>query len=496
MHFHKHIISIFVSSLFALTVNQAQAAEHKVIDHQNAKLANMGLNSMIGLNKNYEFRTIKTIKLPNGKVKHRIAQFYNNVRVFGESIAITTTNAGAQAELFGSYLASIEKDVIATTPKLSQSDVIELMLNKIKVGNEAGIENKQADLFIMQDVNKKARLVYRISFMLNSDHPSRPSFIIDANTGEIIKQWDGLTTREAVGPGGNEKVGKYYYGKDYGPLEVNLRCQMSTPNVSTYNMNGRLVGGILYKFDCPENTYKEINGAYSPLNDAHYFGNVVFDMYKEWFDTAPLNTKLKLRVHFGKNFENAFWNGQQMTFGDGASRFYPLVSLDVVSHEVSHGFTEQNSGLTYSEQSGGINEAFSDMAGEASKYFANANKAKRNDWLVGSSITKEITALRYFEDPTLDGQSIGNAEDYYDGLDVHYSSGVYNKAFYTLATKSDWNVEKAFRVFVLANQMYWNENSNFITAACGVKKAADDLGFDSQAVIDAFNVVGVDARCS
>ena len=74
-----------------------------------------------------------------------------------------------------------------------------------------------------------------------------------------------------------------------------------------------------------------------------------------------------------------------MTFGDGATRFYPLVSLDVSSHEVSHGFTEQNSGLIYRGQSGGINEAFSDMAGEA----AEAYFKEENDFLIGYSIFKK-----------------------------------------------------------------------------------------------------------
>ena len=139
---------------------------------------------------------------------------------------------------------------------------------------------------------------------------------------------------------------------------------MTSPNVDTLNMNHATTGGAIHQFTCPENTVKEINGAYSPLNDAHYFGNVVFDMYRNWYNTAPLTFKLKMRVHYSRNYENAFWDGSQMTFGDGATTFYPLVSLDVAAHEVSHGFTEQNSGLVYSGQSGGINEAFSDMAGK------------------------------------------------------------------------------------------------------------------------------------
>ena len=136
-------------------------------------------------------------------------------------------------------------------------------------------------------------------------------------------------------------------------------CTMQNSNVKTVNLNHGTSGSSAYSYTCPRNTVKEINGAYSPLNDAHFFGNVVFNMYNDWIGTPPLTFQLSMRVHYSNNYENAFWNGSSMTFGDGASRFYPLVSLDVSSHEVSHGFTEQNSNLVYSGRSGGLNEAFS-----------------------------------------------------------------------------------------------------------------------------------------
>ena len=166
--------------------------------------------------------------------------------------------------------------------------------------------------------------------------------------------------------------------------------------------------------------------------DAHYFGNVVFNMYNAYLGVRPISQKLLMRVHYSSNYENAFWDGTAMHFGDGASTFYPLVSLDVASHEVSHGFTEQNSNLTYSGQSGGMNEAFSDMAGEAAEFYMKG----KNDWMVGYEIFKGTGALRYMDNPTKDGASIDHASKYTSSLDVHYSSGVYNKAFYLLATKA------------------------------------------------------------
>jgi Zn-dependent metalloprotease len=171
----------------------------------------------------------------------------------------------------------------------------------------------------------------------------------------------------------------------------------------------------------------------------------------------------------------------------GASTFYPLVSLDVSAHEVSHGVTEQRSGLVYSGESGGMNEAFSDRAGEAAENFMNGT----NDWMVGEQIFKASGALRYMDLPSKDGRSIDDASQMTANLDVHYSSGVYNRAFYTLATTSGWSVKDAFTVMLRANSLYWTANATFSTGACGVESAAADLGFSAADVTTAFGVVGV-----
>jgi len=262
-------------------------------------------------------------------------------------------------------------------------------------------------------------------------------------------------------------------------------CTMSNTNVRSIDLDGSQ--NQPFSYNCYRNTYKYINGAYSPINDAHYFGGVIFNMYSDWYNTAPLTFQLTMKVHYGTKYENAFWDGSAMNFGDGANTFYPLVSLDVSSHEVSHGFTEQNSGLVYDGQSGGINEAFSDMAGEAAQFYMNGS----NDFEVGAEIFKGSGALRYMYNPPLDGASIGSANDYYSGLDVHYSSGVFNKAFYVLATTAGWDTHKAFDVFVKANQDYWTPNVTFVQAAEGVRDAASDLGYSTTDVEAAFAAVDV-----
>ncbi|MDX7901557.1 M4 family metallopeptidase [Aeromonas media] len=432
-----------------------------------------------------EFRKVRAVTLPNGQQRIRYEQTWQGIPVWGQVLVADQALGGQVNQVSGTMLRKIDADLTGPAVALSASDAA------LKARSGAKGSNEQVKLFVMQDETGQARLVYLVSWLAASKEPSRPFVMIDAQTGSELKRWEGINHKDATGPGGNVKTGKYFYGADFGPLKVDDSCRMSSTNVDTINLNHATSGGAVHQFSCPENTVKEINGAYSPLNDAHYFGNVVFDMYRNWYNTAPLSFKLKMRVHYSRNYENAFWDGSQMTFGDGATTFYPLVSLDVAAHEVSHGFTEQNSGLVYSGQSGGINEAFSDMAGEAAENYMKGS----NDWLVGAQIFKGNGSLRYFEDPTRDGSSIGHASDYYDGIDVHHSSGVYNRAFYLLANTSGWHTRKAFEVFVLANRLYWGPNTTFDQGACGVTRAATDLGYSLSDVAAAFSAVGVNASC-
>ncbi|PHV10397.1 M4 family metallopeptidase [Chitinimonas sp. BJB300] len=443
-----------------------------------------GVQAMLGLAAG-ELKPLRSQTYANGKVVTRYQQYHQGIPVLGESIVVDQPSVTAQPAFSGTLLRGVTNDLPQAKPTFKSADVLSQAKTLARV--QGATENDQATLYVTLDKNV-ARLVYVVSFMVpNATKPSRPFFLIDATTGAVIKRWEGLAHRDATGPGGNTKTGQYEYGADFGPLVVTDDCKMNSGNVITVNLNGGTSGSTPYQFDCPRNTVKQINGAFSPLNDAHYFGNVVFNMYKDWFNLRPISQTLTMRVHYSRNYENAFWDGSAMTFGDGASTFYPLVSLDVSAHEVSHGFTEQNSGLEYDNMSGGMNEAFSDMAGEAAEYYMKGT----NDFKVGAEIFKASGALRYMDDPTRDGRSIGHAKDYSDDLDVHYSSGVYNKAFYLLANRAGWNTRKAFEVMADANRLYWKNDSTFDEGACGVEKAAENRGYPKADVTAAFNGVGV-----
>ena len=492
---HKHA-GLWLALVGMIGVTAAHAAEVKQLQAQNLGAApSSQLAARLGLSADNSFVARQAMKTVRGTQVVRMQQYYKGVPVYGRSIAVEQDAGGNALTADGPLLQNAQVDLASVTPRLSTAQALSsLRATKgfLPITAQAP-RNERADLYVYQDDSGRARLVYLTSYVVDSPKPSRPTAIIDANTGQVIKQWEGLTDVNATGPGGNAKTGMYHYGTEYPYLDVTQSgstCTFQNANVKTYNMNHATSGtGTLWSFTCSNSDEPDVNGAYAPINDAHHFGGVVHDLYQSWFGAPPLNQVLVMKVHYGNSYENAFWDGSSMTFGDGATTFYPLVSLDVTGHEISHGFTEQHSNLQYSGQSGGMNEAFSDMAGEAAEYY---DRNGSNDWLVGAEIFKSSSgALRYMCNPTQDGTSIDNAANYYDGLDVHYSSGVYNKAFCTLAKTSGWNTRKAFEVFEGANAVYWTATSSFNDGACGVEKAAVDKGYTKADVTAAFTAVGV-----
>jgi len=156
-------------------------------------------------------------------------------------------------------------------------------------------------------------------------------------------------------------------------------------------------------------------------------------------------------VHYDQNYDNAFWNGQQMVFGDGDQTvFQNFVLVDVVGHELTHGVTENEAGLVYLGQSGALNESISDVFGSLIKQYKNKQNAEDADWLIGEGIFApgiQGVALRSMKAPgtAYDDPQLGkdpqpaNISDYdrspQDNFGVHINSGIPNHAFFLAATK-------------------------------------------------------------
>jgi vibriolysin len=512
-------LAIFAPLTFALLAMSAQAAVrvdlHALnvtqVSHQYA-LASTGLSAavstrqrhaeMLGLDANSTLQPLAATRDANGTMHYRYQQLFRGLPIFGENVIVTQERSGKLRNLFGRAVNGLASELPATVARFGKTQALSSARIAALGHRSATMRTEREDVqeMVYVDDAGHAHIAYVVSFFADSikgGQPTRPIVIVDANNGRILKRWDGLTTSLiGTGPGGNEKTGQYQWGanrhvRSLGYLDVikdGTTCTFDSPGVRSVNLGGGSgATTTAYAYECPRNTFQAINGAYSPINDAHYFGGVIQRMYQAYTGGPALSFQLIMRVHYGSSYQNAFWDGAEMNFGDGADKFYPLVSADVAGHEVSHGFTEQHSRLIFSGQSGGMNEAFSDMGGETTEYYWKGS----NDFMIGADIVKGDGAIRYLCDPTYDGRSIDNAANYTSTLDVHYSSGVYNKAFCTLARTSGWNTATAFTVFARANALYWTPSSTFISGACGVETAATDLGLSADDVTAAFAAVGV-----
>jgi vibriolysin len=491
----------------------------------------------------------------------RYQQTYHNIPIVGAQIMMrqsTTQPVMKQNNISGHVIQNIS---LSTTPALASQEALVIAKNNyFNKRTSSPTDDEHVHLEIRADKTKSLRLVYLVSFRtMTTNHQDDVwlKSVIDAQTGEILTQWNNIQHYTEKGTGGNEKTHEYWYGHDDIPglsvIQQGERCVMKSERVSVvdlhhvWDFSDRLT--TPFEYTCAHLPDDSIHGAFSPRNDAYYFGHVITDMYENWYGLHPLQTTsgksspLIMRVHFGENFDNAFWNGTSMSFGDGEN-FYPLVSLDIAGHEITHGFTEQHANLEYHDQSGALNEAMSDMAGLTTRYYLletapliyNKLNLTPNEitWTIGETIIPDesaekmgMNALRFMDFPSKDsmsadcldkklarrhkglcaidyndvvnmaedfsktfGQNDEEKEDIKQSIIVHSASGIFNKAFYLIS--QTLGIKTTYHMMLTANIYYWTPNTDFTQGACGVLYAADDLEIDNNPVKAAFEKVGID----
>jgi len=297
----------------------------------------------------------------------------------------------------------------------------------------------------------------RFSGIKADQTPTDMHYIVSATNGRVLAQWDTVETA-VPGPDGSTCSGATATtgtGKSLteGTVALNtVHCSNGSFQLKdltrgggyTTNMGQRTTGNGSIFVDADDIWGNSgLTDAATVAADAHYGVSKTWDYYKTVHGRTGIANDGKgalSRVHYGRNYTNAFWSDSCfcMTFGDGDNgvTFNPFVALDVAGHEMSHGVTSRTANLTYSGESGGLNEANSDIMGTMVEWYA-SNPADPGDYLIGEKLyarnTSGTKALRYMFKPSLDGTS---PDCYYSGignLNVHYSSGIANHFYYLLA---------------------------------------------------------------
>lgn len=445
----------------------------------------------------------------------RMDQSHAGLKVFQGEL-ITHFNAdGSLSTISGEYYKDIN---ISTTPKLTIPEAINVATQDF--GHILSAEPTVELMVLPQD--GKYHLAYRVEVAdIQSNHPAAHVYFVSAKSGKILFDYDNLETAASLGTGKSLYSGNVSLATNSLTSGFEMR---DTTRGGTYttNLNKKTSGNGTIFTDADNIWGNNTNAdAASAGVDAHYGVQITFDYYKNVHGRngiANNGAGSFNRVHYGRNYNNAYWSDSCfcMTYGDGdGSTFSPLTSIDVAGHEMSHGVTSRTANLTYSGQSGGLNEATSDIFGTCVEFYSN-NANDPGDYLIGERITLRRLAtadpntsggkyLRSMAHPTYDGASVDNFSKYTSGLDVHYSSGIANNFFYLLSeggtndtsklTVTGISRAKAEKIWYRALTVYMTSGTTFAQARTATLNAAADLygasSAERTAVANAWTACGV-----
>jgi Zn-dependent metalloprotease len=412
-----------------------------------------------------------------GMAHTRVMQTQGGVPVLGGEAIVHLGPTGAVAAVTDTLVQNL---VVDTKPRLGAERAIDLAL--IHFGDARRLTREpEVELMVLREGGDD-HLAWRVQLerLDGTKHTSMPVYFIDAHTGDLVLSYDNLKT-----------------------------TSLSDADKRTHDMrNGTSYSSAVIA-----------DSADAVANATHVHAGYTLDYYlaKHNRDSFDGNgTLVRSYVHYSTNYVNATWNGSVLTFGDGDSvKSGPLVVLDVVAHEFTHGVTDFTADLIYSNESGALNEASSDIMAAAVE--AHVEGLTDGTFLVGENCWLAAPALRFMYNPTQDGKSREHYSTRYtgseDGGGVHMNSGIANLFFYLLsqggqhpnaahrvAPVTGIGIQPAANIWYRALTQYMTSSTNFAGARTATISAATDLhGATSDQVCQVKNAwaeVGVGASCS
>ncbi|MBU8898585.1 M4 family metallopeptidase [Corallococcus sp. M34] len=530
-------------------------------------LANLKAQSLkLGLGTRDDFKLSSSSTDSFGQTHARFAQTYQGVPVWG---AMAITHQGLSSRDIQITTEGLRKGIrLNVAPTLDAKAAVTKATQELAPKGEFGA-TPSSELIVYPQTRLVNRypgkplakqnaadfdtevIGYRLSYHVHTelenakDGVKHTDFIIDAQSGEVLKKWNSLQTAAAKGLGHSQYSGDVsldVFQNADGLFELRDFTRTGGEGIRTYDVNhaevqkGAIPTLTLYtdednvwgdgqNYVIGANNTLSANGQTAAVN-AHYGLLATWDFYKKIFGRNGVDgvgSPTYNRVHASNKYNNAFWSDGCfcMSYGDGsypaAGGFKSMGVLDVTGHEMTHGVTSRSAGLIYDGESGGLNEASSDIFGTMTEFWvANGRGSTIGDtggnWLMAEQLSD--FPLRVMFRPSLDGSS---ADAWYPGLgniDVHYSSGPMNRAFYflsqgvqPLAVSTDFSStylpagmrgignDKAAAIWYRALTVYMFPASNYMSArTSGLQAAADLFGSQSneyRAVQNAFAAINV-----
>jgi bacillolysin len=515
----------------------------------------------LNLKDNSKFAKVKLESDQSGYSHEKFQLYHQGIKVEYATYSLHSKN-GKLTSMSGEYYDIKNKE---TTPTISREVALQKAIKQIGASQylwenpenaaKIGYEKPKGELVFLPSMkdqgaktnSQEVRLAYKFDIYAISP-VSRGDLFIDAETGAAlyynatIKHLDkyshGNSTKTADA---NTKSAKALFvsanaaTRYSGTQSIQTSLSSSSyilsdatrgTGIQTYNMKqGTNYNSAVTFTDADNNwTAAEFDNANKDNGalDAHWGAEKTYDYWstvhgRNSYDNA--GAAIKSYVHYDKDYDNAYWNGSVMTYGDGSGTYFDvLTSIDVAAHEIGHAVCEKTANLAYQKESGAMNEAFSDIWGACVEYYAAPTKST---WLIGEDIERRAghEALRSMSNPKAEGQpdTYGGTNwismtcvpnQLNDNCGVHTNSGVLNHWFYILSigksgtndVGSSYNVtgitiDKAAKIAYRLESVYLSANSTYANARTyGIQAATDLYGAGSAEVIattNAFYAVGV-----
>lgn len=443
----------------------------------------------------------------------RVQQAIGGVPVFGGEAIVHLRADGSTHAITDTLVRGLSVD---PKPLYSADEAIEIAVTERSFGWGALTDDPSAELYVLRHAGED-HLVWAVQLRRidGSEATGMPRIFIDAHTGEEVWRYNNLKT--ATGTTnyyGNVSIGTWSDGASY-------YLEDTTRDLATYTW-GTTTSTLSYLTDLDdvwtETTVR--NGV-----DAHFGATATWDYYATahgrigldgvggpFAVTSHGSSFLTSSVSYSRRYNNAFWDGSMMYYGDGdGSTFGPLTTVDIAGHEMTHGVNESEAGFVYANESGALDEAGADIMGamvERAVFGASADIWKVGEDAYTPSVAGD--ALRYMNNPTADGSSKDHYASRYTGTadngGVHYNSGIGNLMFYLLSeggphprlggtAVTGIGADDAAAIWYRAVSTYMTSSTTFAQARTGMLNAATDLfGATSQEVTsvgEAWAAVGV-----
>jgi Zn-dependent metalloprotease len=454
--------------------------------------------------------TVFRTRVDDGGGTHvRLTRTYQGLRVYGGDVVVHTDPAGGYRGMSNGLTEPLR---LSTSPSVTPAAATAAARGRF-AGTVSGVSAPRLFVDASSGVGRLAWESLVVGVAPDGQTPSRLHVVTDARSGAVLGSWDEIETIAGTG----KSLYRGTVSVDTARGAGGYRMSDPSHGGNTVCDMKRRTSGVCTPLTDEDNAWGDGTNAnpQSAAVDAYYGAALTYDYFskvhgrKGVFDNGR---GVPSRVHYGDNYANAFWDGRQMTYGDGEGNAWPLVALDIAGHEMSHGVTEHSvsGGLTYAAESGGLNEATSDIFGTMVEFYGE-NAENPANYLIGEdiNINGNGTPLRYMFDPAKDGHSHGCWSATTKDVDVHLSSGVGNHFFFNLAegtgstkygtSPSCGNApavagigrDKAAKIWYRALDVYFTSSTSYVNAA---KPDNTARAYTLQAAADLYGKCGAEYR--